>query len=1155
MIAMLLVISSAAPLITALADDEVTDGNAASEEIVITISSEKEFTAFLKKCALDTWSQDKTAVLEKDLNLKGKKFTPAATFGGVFDGGGHTIKGVKIKSDGSNSGLFRYVQPGGVIKNLTVEGSAELTGTKTNVALVAGNNSGTILGCEVRGSVKGGTGVGAVAGVNQTTGIINGCKSHAKVYGEHYAGGIAGRNFGQIMMCTNSGDVNTYTEEVKLDIENINLEKIRSAENTTDITDVGGVAGYSSGVLQDCTNSGRVGYEHVGYNIGGIVGRQCGYVSSCTNSGKVYGRKDVGGICGQMEPYTVLEYNLSSFDRVSDALDSLQSSVDAAIADFRGSKTTIKNRLDSIRGYVDDARTDTDSLLDKSKELMNSGIDSANDLSARLSGTLSSIAPVFDTMAKQADSIASLADGYKKEFDKISDAADTIKTDELDSALDELKAACKELSEASSYLERGLTSAASSVGDMGALKNALHKIAIGISKINKALTRTDESLARIRNAVTDFFGSVKNPDSSIAEEFKKMSDTISESISSIKNSNDLFREGLDKLGNGFDRLPDAINKLSLSGLSSGLDDCARAAGYMKDAMDSITKSVDHIKNAADSASDASDEIKDAMDSIRDVTDKIKDCGDVIIDSLGQMSDIFSDFASKPLITLPQIDDDFTARKDKLSDTIGKITDSLGGLSDDVDGSAGSMAKNLQDMSDKMFRVTDELTGIYDDNKDKTAEDLTEDISDSDADDKSNGKTVRSINRGKVHGDLNVGGIVGAMAIEFDFDPEDDVSKRGDKSLNFVYKTKAVVRECTNRGSVSAKKNCVGAICGKEDLGSIIDSLACGRAESSSGNYVGGIAGLSESTIKNCYSKSIVSGENYIGGIVGRGNNVFNCLSVAYIESANEYRGAIAGDIKKEYTANYFTSDKEHGVDSVSYSGKAEPLSYEAMIALPNVPQEFMSFTATFYVDDKVYKEVEFAYGESLNDKEIPNVPSRDKLFGKWDRTKFNRLTHDVEANAEYYDYVTAIESSRKRGKTTPVLLIEGRFGTNPKMTVENEKNHAPGKGLQRREAERLHVTLSENDASVVTVHYAPPKKVKNPKIYVLSGSEWRRVKTSADGSYIVFKVKGNDFSFSVVKRSVIAKIAIAAAVIAAAAAAAALAYAAVRRELEKRGSK
>ena len=83
-----------------------------------------------------------------------------------------------------------------------------------------------------------------------------------------------------------------------------------------------------------------------------------------------------------------------------------------------------------------------------------------------------------------------------------------------------------------------------------------------------------------------------------------------------------------------------------------------------------------------------------------------------------------------------------------------------------------------------------------------------------------------------------------------------------------------------------------------------------------------------------------------------------------------------------------------------------------------------------------------------------------------------------------------------------MLLIEGLFGTNPKMTVENEKNHVPGKGLQRREAERLHVTLSENDASVVTVHYAPPKKVKNPRIYVLSGNEWRRVQTHEDGSYI-----------------------------------------------------
>ena len=54
---------------------------------------------------------------------------------------------------------------------------------------------------------------------------------------------------------------------------------------------------------------GAVGYAHVGYNIGGIVGRQSGYLSSCTNSGTILGRKDVGGIAGQLEPEVRLLYN------------------------------------------------------------------------------------------------------------------------------------------------------------------------------------------------------------------------------------------------------------------------------------------------------------------------------------------------------------------------------------------------------------------------------------------------------------------------------------------------------------------------------------------------------------------------------------------------------------------------------------------------------------------------------------------------------------------------------------------------------------------------------------------------------------------------------------------------------------------------------
>ena len=71
--------------------------------------------------------------------------------------------------------------------------------------------------------------------------------------------------------------------------------------------DTGGIAGYSSGTIVSCNNNARIGYEHVGYNVGGIVGRQNGYISMCINGGNIYGRKDVGGIVGQAEPYVVVD--------------------------------------------------------------------------------------------------------------------------------------------------------------------------------------------------------------------------------------------------------------------------------------------------------------------------------------------------------------------------------------------------------------------------------------------------------------------------------------------------------------------------------------------------------------------------------------------------------------------------------------------------------------------------------------------------------------------------------------------------------------------------------------------------------------------------------------------------------------------------------
>ncbi len=57
-----------------------------------------------------------------------------------------------------------------------------------------------------------------------------------------------------------------------------------------------------------------------------------------------------------------------------------------------------------------------------------------------------------------------------------------------------------------------------------------------------------------------------------------------------------------------------------------------------------------------------------------------------------------------------------------------------------------------------------------------------------------GKITLSVNRGTVEADANVGGIVGQIATEYDFDPEDDISVSGVESFNIEQTVKAAIWE-------------------------------------------------------------------------------------------------------------------------------------------------------------------------------------------------------------------------------------------------------------------------------------------------------------------------------------------------------------------------
>lgn len=177
-------------------------------------------------CTLDSWSRGVTVVLDNNINLSGSGFTPIPTFGGTFEGNGYTISGLSITANEPVQGLFRYIQEGAAVKNLTVKGYISEGEGKDTFGGIAGVNNGNILNCTFEGSLDGNSILGGIAGINESTGRIGNCVSESVISSQKYTGGIAGENFGTILKCVNRSKINTSSKESKLNLEDISLDNL-----------------------------------------------------------------------------------------------------------------------------------------------------------------------------------------------------------------------------------------------------------------------------------------------------------------------------------------------------------------------------------------------------------------------------------------------------------------------------------------------------------------------------------------------------------------------------------------------------------------------------------------------------------------------------------------------------------------------------------------------------------------------------------------------------------------------------------------------------------------------------------------------------------------------------------------------------------------
>ncbi len=264
------------------------------------------------------------AKLTENINLGGHPWTAISKltdtsartgYKGTFDGNGKTISGLNpvgelISGKYRGAGLFGYVYTGGIVKNVTVEGTMK-------VELYCGGVVGVLAGGTVQSCVNrvaitlkegitDGYAIGGIAGylTNSTdkSSHVTGCRNEAAIdigaYGRNIGGIVGSGSYGAgIENCGNSGAITS--KDSTGGIMGSGSVPITACYNTGTITatgdDIGGIAGYTSQGIKNCYNTGAVTGTGAKNGVGGIVGRLSSAVSTYSN-GKITGCLNTGAV-------------------------------------------------------------------------------------------------------------------------------------------------------------------------------------------------------------------------------------------------------------------------------------------------------------------------------------------------------------------------------------------------------------------------------------------------------------------------------------------------------------------------------------------------------------------------------------------------------------------------------------------------------------------------------------------------------------------------------------------------------------------------------------------------------------------------------------------------------------------------------------------
>lgn len=518
--------------------------------------------------------------------------------------------------------------------------------------------------------------------------------------------------------------------------------------------------------------------------------------------------------------------------------------------------------------------------------------------------------------------------------------------------------------------------------------------------------------------------------------------------------------------------------------------------YLNDRVDDVQSSIDIINstlnNMSSSMNNASSDVKsyteNIIDQYKELLDKLQDKLNGNNDNDEKIEDFVDDIS-----------------KDIENST---VADDIHGVADTVDSEIRTIADSIERISAQIKNIGNTVTETMD--VVTSDDDYIEDISSADSAQNSDGVIAKSVNRGAVHGDINAGGIAGTMNVEYDVDPEYDLDITETTNVRLRSTVSDVVIYCINYGEVNSKKDCAGGIVGLQELGLVYGSEGYGTVKSETGNYAGGIAGNSASAITDSYSLCNVESEDYTGGICGKGYTMQNCISIPAILGDGEAKGSLAGIIESdgEVSTNIFVNDIYGGIDDINYSGKADSASYEAVMAMENIPDGFHRVTLVFKADGNVIDTKNIAYNANLGVSELPSIPDKDGFYAQWPENIVSKpILQNTVVEAEYHVWIESVAGDIASQNDKPLFIAEGKFYDDNKITLSKCDTDNLSGDIEYSYAWKMRGT-DVKDNGTKTCHFYIKNTSGSSEVWYRDNADsgWVKADAKEHGSYMTAEI-------------------------------------------------